>query len=437
MKRILYIAIMATLLVVSCQKTDILNVVEDTIEFSTEVGKLTKTETTAPNYAEEKYETLVNQGFRVWAISDFTIGNDSKGQVYRGLKNLPVEHGTTGWGFAPSVTNKYLWPQGGYYLYFYAVSSDKDATWLSDGDTEAITTLFKNDGTGSVKGVTFPVYTVDPTAHDDVMVADHIYQTKSMSRTVKPNFRHTMTKVVFNFKKGGPQDNGAEEASNIILKSISTTALTNKGKLSVTYSTPEVKNDETTIPAKEMTFEWEEQSSTSTFSKNADGYVTYVKAGGEIITSVESFEALPSGAEDGARYVVYSTTDTGVSASVYKSQNGAWAVDTTTEYITVQGKALTDTFVPFVTWYMIPQDLDEAKLLEGKELSGAVVTINYIADGKPLSQNFALTVSTTEAGKKDWNEESCVKYNVTIAPHKIVFKPSVDSWTEQGTDMDN
>ena len=70
---------MVALLASSCQKTDILNVVEDAIDFSTQVGKLTKAD-----YTDDKFSTLKSQGFRVWAVSDFSLGIDTDGKIYRG-----------------------------------------------------------------------------------------------------------------------------------------------------------------------------------------------------------------------------------------------------------------------------------------------------------------------------------------------------------------
>jgi hypothetical protein len=90
---------------------------------------------------------------------------------------------------------------------------------------------------------------------------------------------------------------------------------------------------------------------------------------------------------------------------------------------------------------MIPQTLDAASLLdntdkENMQFEGAVVTITYVADGKTITQNFDLNVSETTT-IKDWNEEHCVRYNVTIAPHKIIFKPEVDQWSEQNAGLNN
>lgn len=424
MKKILYIAAAAALLMTSCQKTDVLNVVEDTIEFGTEVGKLTKADANAAeDYSLEKYATLNAQGFRVWAVSDFNSGDiDKEGEIYRGLKNLPVINGqstASGWGFdATKVTNKYLWPQSPNKLYFYTVSSAKAESWLVDGGNDPVTPKFLFNGGTAVTEVKFPLYTVDDTAHDDVMVADAVHQDKSQGKTVAPTFRHTMTKVMFNFKKGGPADNGAEEAENIVLKSITTTDLQYKGTLTFTYG-----NGKTGTPSA-----WAPEVVVKPFSKTAES--TY-KVGDVVIPKVANFDEVKNPVD--GNYCL-------VGDKLYKyTSEGSWAQSDDT-YTTIEGMELTENYQNFVTWYMIPQTLADADLnlpSEGEQdrtLSGAVVTIIYEADGKKITQNFDLNVSESA---KDWSEEHCVKYNVTIAPHKIQFKPEVEEWDKVGEELEN
>lgn len=421
MKKILYIAAAAALLMTSCQKTDLLNVVEDTIEFGTEVGKLTKAG--SEDYNAPKYATLNAQGFRVWAVSDFNSGTiDQKGTIYRGLKNLPVINGqntTSGWGFDPSkVTNKYLWPQSPNKLYFYTVSSAKAESWLVDGNNEDVTSKFLFNGKTPVTDVTFPLYTVDDTAHDDVMVADAVHQEKGQGKTVAPTFRHTMTKVMFDFKKGGPEDSGAEEAESIVLKSIKTTDLKYEGTLTFTYG-----NGTTGTSSA-----WALQDNVKPFSKTAES--TY-KVGDVVIPKVANVSEVKNPVD--GNYCL-------VGDKLYKyTSEGSWE-ESADAYTTIEGMELTEVYQNFVTWYMIPQNLTDADLNipsegeQGRTLSGAVVTITYEADGKLISQNFDLNVPESS---KDWSEEHCVKYNVTIAPHKIQFKPEVDKWFEVGAELEN
>lgn len=461
MKRIIYSAAIAALLVTSCQKTDVLNVAEDVIEFGTEVGKLTKAEdSTTPNYNinDPKYGTLVQQGFRVWAVADFTSGSYSDGKFYDGINGVDVNY-TTAWGFEDG---KHWWPSANQYLYFYMISS-KNKTWLTDiktankfGDNTETTT--------DVESVILPVYTITPdtkikvgnveknavaVADNDIMVADHVRQDKNGQngdKAVKPHFRHTMTKVQFNFVKGAQSAGGATPATNVILKSITTSPLKNNGILTVNYS----KYDETTNTSTPATtpFTWNEPTgenvSSVPFTKESTNKVTYVIEGGAIIEPAASTDALPSNVAEGTLGVVYAADGT---PTVYKygkstdSNENSWIVDTTPNtYKTVNGDVLTTDVNSFVTWYMIPQDLDDVVTDETTgdvTEEGTIVTIEYVADGKDITQKFSLAVAGVT---EDWTQETCVRYNVTIAPHKIVFSPYVTDWdknTNNKPEMNN
>ena len=402
MKRIIYSAAIAALLVTSCQKTDVLNVVEDTIAFGTEVGKLTKSE----DYTLEKYKTLIDQGFRVWVVSDFTSAPHTDGDIYNDMDGLDVEY-KDGWAFVNK--GKYMWPQSGQYLYFYAISSDKD-TWLDD--IKEANYFITEKGANSVSQLTLPEYTVgekeDPSvADDDIMVANHIHQHKgtmsAKTTLVKPNFRHTMTKVEFNFKKGSPTTNASTVATTVVLKKVEISPVTNVGKLNVTYGETAVE------------FGWTPtDNAKKSFIYNAleDAYFM----SGEDIVFVPAYKEKPEVAAEGLYCKVNDKVYLSKKVTSDDSVTYEWeeANVQTTKYT---GKVLeaTSDYTNHVTWYMIPQDLNETQ----------IVTITYEADGKPITQNFALTV---DGSAKDWTEETCVKYNVTITPHKIVFKPSVDPW---------
>ena len=424
---------MVSLLMTSCQKTEVLNVVEDTIDFSTEVGKLTK----AIDYSGTKYETLTDQGFKVWAFADFSLGNDVNGTIYRGIDGLWVRY-QNGWGIAGN--QKYFWPQSGNYLQFYALTYKHDNGWASSLDSKTHLLPAVTAGTDNtvpaksteITGLDLPVYTVCPEANDDIMVADHIRQDKSVTKTVSPLFRHTMTKVEFYFKKGGEaSDTDAEEASVIILKGITTDPLANKGSLDVTYSNADSNTD--------FGFDWvADATATKTpFYGVPSDTLTIVKKGGAI---VEAYDALPNTGTDGDVCVVKGDN----TRTVYSYATGAWSevekhtydkvnkewesdkdtdesAETKSAYETVVGQLLTDTSVNFATWYMIPQTID---LVETPGSEAGRVRIDYVADGVHIEQYFGL--KGTEV--TEWIEELCVKYNVTVAPHKIQFSPTVGEW---------
>lgn len=451
MKRIIYSAAIAALLVTSCQKTDVLNVVEEAIEFGTEVGKLTKAddESTTPNYDvdDPKYGTLVQQGFRVWAVADFESGNAYEdGYFYDGINGVDVAY-TTGWGFPNG--EKHMWPAADDYLYFYMISS-RNITWLESIKSEE--KFGKGEASATdISTVTLPIYTIAPdtdtkvkvgatdvpavvVADNDIMVADHIRQDKGApgtDKTVRPHFRHTMTKVQFNFVKGEQVVDGAPLASNVILKSITTSPLNNAGVLTVNYSTyDEITNTKSDA---QIPFEWTNKNGQVPFTKSSANVVTYVVKGGAIVTAAASYEDLPSeNVADGALRVVYATNGT---ATVYKATvtegDGGntvnWVEDQTANaYKTVNGDILTTTQNTFVTWYMIPQNLTPATFVDGEVTEeGTIVTIEYVADGKDITQKFSLAV---DGPTEDWTKETCVRYNVTIAPNKIVFSPDVTDW---------
>ena len=66
MKKILFVALGATLLAVGCQKTEIINRVGDRIGFTSEMGKLTKSVGTATANGEGE-DNLKAQDFNIWA----------------------------------------------------------------------------------------------------------------------------------------------------------------------------------------------------------------------------------------------------------------------------------------------------------------------------------------------------------------------------------
>lgn len=469
MKKILYSAAIAAIMMTSCQKTDVLNVVGDLVEFGTEVGKLTKagegedqTGTVTNPYDAEKFATLKEQGFKVWVVSDFTSDPHVAGEIYNSMNGLDVEYDTA-WKYANG--GKYMWPQAGQFLHFYTISSN-DSTWLTKIKDQNMFLPAAASTSTSVTEVTMPDYTVDPAANDDIMVANHIRQDKTIKH-VDPVFRHTMTKVEFNFVKGIPTANGASTATTVILKGLETSALKDKGTLKVTYSPAEVN------------FAWLDPTGATSFSKNGSDVLTIAKGSGSVITVSNE---VPTGTStEAGSVVVYTKDDSGniISASVYETEattvdnnpqykwietpethtfsNGSWTGAEGNKYQTLTGFVLRTEedikkenpnakFDNFATWYMIPQALTPASLGDDgndedlmRDTSGAVVTIHYIADGKHLSQNFNLNVGENDSEAKDWNEEHCVRYNVTIAPHKIDFKPIVGGWdtTNQVPKMNN
>lgn len=449
MKRITYLAAAVALLATSCQKTDILNVAEDAIDFGVQVGKLTKASENNPK------ATLEAQDFRVWTVADFTVGTDTKYKIYRGMENLTVEHNETTNGWAIKGSTKYLWPAQGNELYFYAISAD-DTDWLDDISFKTNFLPAKEEDairTTHATGLSLEEFTVKSTAHDDVMVADVVKKGKvsGQDNTVKPNFRHTMTKVEFNFKHGAQAtgDAAASEAATVILKGIEiggytykdqtvAPGLVNKGTLAVTYdfTVGDASAEDDKYP-----FKWSPSTETSDvipFNKTPETVILIAKPAGTKLEAavVESTDKVVNPTND-QLCMVYTKSEGVDSYTVYKyvaGETSAWTeveklnynsdkkIWASENYEAFAGLVLTSTEENFVTWYMIPQGI-----------SGKKVRLNYVADGKHLSQEFALTGTSKDANNNTiqivWDEEKCVKYNVTIAPHKIEFSPTVGTWT--------
>ena len=120
MKRILILAISATLLAAGCQKTRVINQVnpvgEPDMTFSPGMSKLTKAADA------DGMANLESQYFSVWAYADYEDPLNDKtdlDQIYDGMEGAPISYnGAGGW-----IPNKdYYWPGQDKKLNFFAVS---------------------------------------------------------------------------------------------------------------------------------------------------------------------------------------------------------------------------------------------------------------------------------------------------------------------------
>ena len=210
------------------------------------------------------------------------------------------------------------------------------------------------------------------------------------------------------------------------------------GTLKVTYSTTESAS---------MINDW-------TPSDQTDDFTSFIAIGPNVFTmskkGVEITNKVPTDPTEGAVYFTESDDKKTRTINEYcKKTDGSdeldWkVVDTHTQgddatwtgdnskYYTFNGWDLTSSqHTNLVTWYMIPQTLNNA---QGTTPTNKTVTIQYVADGKHIEQDFSLVGGSVT----EWVEELCVKYNVTIAPHKIQFSPTVSDWDPKtDVDMDN
>lgn len=227
MKKILLLAAAAMVMAASCEKTQIINPVEDTIGFDSRMGKLTKAE--ADNQA-----TLKKQGLKVWAFYAYEDATNGivPGNKFDDMEALDVAWDATlnsGSGAWKTIKD-YYWPGENKDLNFFAVSSD-----LFKGDTPALPTAnikFSNKGLATGRAMTVENYTVTPAnATDDLMVADFVNQHQGQNgKKVHLNFHHALSRVTFKFLTA----QAATEQEYVQVNSISVAGLTTNGNLNVT-----------------------------------------------------------------------------------------------------------------------------------------------------------------------------------------------------------
>ena len=96
MKRILFVAVSATLLAAGCQKTKIINQInpngEPSLTFTTGMGKLTKVSDDPSDADSVGMANLKAQDFRVWAygVEDFSRTKEDDREGWDDMLNLPV-----------------------------------------------------------------------------------------------------------------------------------------------------------------------------------------------------------------------------------------------------------------------------------------------------------------------------------------------------------
>lgn len=217
MKKILFVALGATLLAVGCQKTEIINPVGDAMNFSTEMGKLTKAGT-------GDQTTLKAQNFSVWSYyatdDQHTTGDDTH-KVYDKIANVEVKLGDNNkWG----TTEQYYWPGVGKELIFFAVSADETTigktTFGANGDVDTNTSKVKiNEDRSALEVENFEVDEAKP--YVDLMVADIVKQHQG-DKVVDLNFHHTLAKVEFQFKTITNEDNLVVTVNSLTVADVKT-----------------------------------------------------------------------------------------------------------------------------------------------------------------------------------------------------------------------
>ena len=382
MKKILFVALGATLLAVGCQKTEIINPVGDAMNFSTEMGKLTKAGT-------GDQTTLKAQNFSVWsyyaADDQHTTGDDTH-KVYDKIANVEVKFGENNkWG----TTEQYYWPGVGKELIFFAVSADEttigETTFDANGDVDTNSSKVKiNEDRNALEVENFEVDEAQP--YVDLMVADIVKQHQG-DKVVDLNFHHTLAKVEFQFK-----------------------TITNEDNLVVTVNSLTVADVKT-----KGTFSTVQRAQTKAGDENVEGGNTEggnTEGGNTEGGNTEGGNTEGGNTEGGSSN--YSGLQTEVGLYWYdQAEPAAFSVrnsDAADEFV------LTNDYQTYSTWLVIPQSI-----------STTTVTVNYTIGEKTFDSIFNLYTSGDNA-LTEWAPNQHVAYRITLAPNLITFNPSVEEW---------
>ena len=207
MKRILFVALSATLLAAGCQKTEIINPVGNQINFSTDMGKLTKVAGVTPS--ADAGVSLVNvqkQGMSIVAYKAYDGESDLYGK-------MSANYSSSSW--TPGAT--YYWPGTEKDLDFYAVSGydiyDTENVYVTNG--------------GVLTMANFTLNQADPV---DLMVANKVTQNQS-DLTVDFTFNHALSLVEFYFANAN-----TAEGLDITVKSVKLSSVVNKASFTGTVT---------------------------------------------------------------------------------------------------------------------------------------------------------------------------------------------------------
>lgn len=213
MKKILLVAAAAMVVAAGCEKTKILNPVEDTIGFSSQAGKLTKA-------YEGDQTTLKTQGIEVWAFHATVDANNGieLGDQFDDMAGIALTCTDDTW----TTVREYYWPGTEKSLDFFAISSKNKElvpTFINEGGV--------NDEANGKRVMTIPNYSVTASvADDDLMVADFVRQHQGQNgKQVHLGFHHALSKVMFKFT--------TTSTETVKVNSLTIEGLTIKGDLTV------------------------------------------------------------------------------------------------------------------------------------------------------------------------------------------------------------
>jgi hypothetical protein len=390
MKRILFVALSATLLAAGCQETKIINQVNPTGEpsmtFTTSMGKLTKASGTSD--AEGiGIDNLRAQDFRVWVYGeedfDFTA-NVQDDYGYDEMLNLLVEYRgqSIGWG----THKQHFWPGKDKKLKFFAVSADADFLGLEGYKAASESPVVPNpfDKSMVIKGFV----STDGDYNTDLMVADYVQQDqdgngkltgKENGKTVDLTFRHALSKIQFAF------NTVHAEGINVFVQKVAVKGLKTKANLTVTYKEGDGQD------AGRPIYKWEHSDSTAVF---VDDWETMVEDGSGFPELIEGHTVSDA---DKKSMKITSIKDSGAQPDV------------------------------FTTWLVLPQEVEDKK-----------VEITYLMNERQFLATFNLAYDALRQTNQPamWNDNQFVRYVVTLAPNLISFNPEVGEW-DDANDLTN
>ena len=265
MKKILFVAISATLLAAGCQKTEIINQVSgDAMTFTTAMSKLTK----ASDAESDGVVNLQAQNFKVWSFCAYADAiNDVKyGDVYDKMEALDVTYEDGAW----TTDLDYYWPGTAKKLDFFAVSTG--ATW-KNGETAGVEWAITNGGAETigkdVRKLEVKGYTVNHEyPNDDLMVSEFVRQDQSMNeKKVKLHFKHALAKVQFKFLTN------AAQTDEVLVNSLVVEDLKTTGNLTVT-ETAETYGTEDQTGRVKVALAWTPAETKANFADDHDGDLT-------------------------------------------------------------------------------------------------------------------------------------------------------------------
>ena len=274
------------------------------------------------------------------------------------------------------------------WAYYAADDANRGA---SENGTKVSITADENGGT-----LTVTDFVVSNTAPDvDLMIADYATgQQKNGtegSNDVNLKFRHALAKVEFLYANASaPEANPENDPNAVIVQYMYVSNVINKGSVSVS-------NQAATLPITA----WDQSDAATDkvrFSGDYNGSSTTVPAVSEI-DEAENIEQFVG--------------------------EGKGKADVPTGYEMLLTKAPQK----YTTWLVIPQTVATSK----EDAAGLKVEIAYLIGKRQFVASFPLYADNAAA----WNPNQYIKYNISLSPNMIGFKPTVQEWeTTSGPDKD-